>query len=596
MTRLSLSISLIFLAGIVSFDSLAQELKITRKYEMQKLEGGINTRHDDAAPVISPDGKTLYYFISNHPDNKFGEQGSQDIWVSYMDESGNWSPAEHLKSPLNENHGNQVFTVLNNGNTLFIRGTAGRDDTGFSITNRSGNGWSRPRKIEVDGFEEMNKNRFYGATMSTDMQHMIIYFSTNPRVVWSDLYYSKRLSGNKFSKPVKLKGAINSGWDEFGPFLSPDNKSLYFASDRKNSGGLGGADLYVSRRLDDTWLNWSEPENLGPPINTTEFDGYISIDAEGNIYLAMAGKKIDGGNLDILQVVPKDIHIYLEGIVKEYDSGNPLVADVFVTHTGEGGIDTLKSGSAGFKTTLPGEGTYSVISRKEGYVESRESFTLKDVFNDTTVNVELKLRTVVKPMVVTINTYDSKTNELLPETKIVVNDGLDDILSVESPGTYQSEIKREGAYSVQASRSGYLESSGSFSISQDENQAVADVYLEPIEVGTTVVLENIYFDFNKTTLKSESFVELNKVVNFLNDNPTLQIEISGHTDAVGTDKYNEDLSQGRAESVVQYLIENGIGTNRLVAKGYGESKPIATNETDEGRAQNRRVEFTVLAK
>ena len=106
----------------------------------------------------------------------------------------------------------------------------------------------------------------------------------------------------------------------------------------------------------------------------------------------------------------------------------------------------------------------------------------------------------------------------------------------------------------------------------------------------------IYFDFDKTTLKSESFVELNKVVQFLNDNPTLQIEISGHTDNKGSDRYNENLSQGRAEAVVEYLIQEGIESWRLSAKGYGESKPVATNDTDEGRAENRRVEFTVLAK
>ena len=145
-----------------------------------------------------------------------------------------------------------------------------------------------------------------------------------------------------------------------------------------------------------------------------------------------------------------------------------------------------------------------------------------------------------------------------------------------------------------ANHSGYLESSSLVSVHSDGGEFIADIFLEPIEVGTTVVLKNIYFDFDKTTLKPESFIELDKVVKFLNDNPTLQIEISGHTDSKGSDSYNKDLSQGRAESVVSYLTEHGIDGFRMVPKGYGEEKPVATNDTDEGRAENRRVEFTVL--
>ena len=121
-----------------------------------------------------------------------------------------------------------------------------------------------------------------------------------------------------------------------------------------------------------------------------------------------------------------------------------------------------------------------------------------------------------------------------------------------------------------------------------------DLYLTPIEVGAIVRLDNIFFDFDKTTLKKESFTQLNEVVDFLQDNPSVEVEISGHTDNKGSDDYNLKLSQGRAEAVVNYLIGHGVGNSRLIARGYGESKPVSTNNTDEGRAVNRRVEFTVL--
>src|SRR5690606_26781088 len=126
----------------------------------------------------------------------------------------------------------------------------------------------------------------------------------------------------------------------------------------------------------------------------------------------------------------------------------------------------------------------------------------------------------------------------------------------------------------------------------DVTPVVKDMYLQPIEVGVTVRLKNIYFDFDRTTLKSESFVELDKVVDFLKKNPTVEIEIAGHTDSKGSDDYNRDLSQGRSQSVVDYLVGQGIDGYRLTARGYGESKPIDTNDTDEGRANSRRVEFT----
>ena len=131
-------------------------------------------------------------------------------------------------------------------------------------------------------------------------------------------------------------------------------------------------------------------------------------------------------------------------------------------------------------------------------------------------------------------------------------------------------------------------------INEEITPVVKNIVLTPIEVGLTVRLKNIYFDFDKTTLKSESFVELNKVVDFLKQNSSVSIEISGHTDSKGSDTYNLNLSQGRSQSVVDYLVSQGIDSSRLQAQGYGESKPIDSNDTEAGRANNRRVEFTVL--
>ncbi len=162
-------------------------------------------------------------------------------------------------------------------------------------------------------------------------------------------------------------------------------------------------------------------------------------------------------------------------------------------------------------------------------------------------------------------------------------------------GTYEQPIATLGWYLFTTAADGYLNSYDSVQVKSTEiTPVIKNIVLTPIEVGLTVRLKNIYFDFDKTTLKSESFVELNKVVDFLKRNGNVAIEISGHTDSKGSDTYNLNLSQGRSQSVVDYLIGQGIDSSRLQAQGYGESKPIDTNDTEEGRANNRRVEFTVL--
>jgi outer membrane protein OmpA-like peptidoglycan-associated protein len=164
-------------------------------------------------------------------------------------------------------------------------------------------------------------------------------------------------------------------------------------------------------------------------------------------------------------------------------------------------------------------------------------------------------------------------------------------------GKYEQELPGLGAFVVTASAVGYLNAIDSVDlINADESPLTKDLFLSPIEVGTVVRLKNIYFDFDKTTLKAESYVELNKVVDFLTLNGRVEIEIEGHTDNKGSDEYNQNLSQGRSQSVVDYLVQQGIESGRLTARGFGESKPIDSNDTDEGRGNNRRVEFTVLKK
>ncbi|MBS1502023.1 MAG: OmpA family protein, partial [Bacteroidetes bacterium] len=165
-------------------------------------------------------------------------------------------------------------------------------------------------------------------------------------------------------------------------------------------------------------------------------------------------------------------------------------------------------------------------------------------------------------------------------------------------GDFLATITTGKNYGLNISKEGYLFYSENFSLvgRENKNPFHIAVLLQPIEVGNKVVLNNIFFDTNKFDIKPESKPELQKLIDFLTVNPSIHIEISGHTDNVGTVQSNQVLSENRAKAVYQYLVNNGISADRLSYKGYGETQPIASNDTDEGKAKNRRTEFKIMSK
>jgi OOP family OmpA-OmpF porin len=561
------------------------------RYELVKMDKNVNTFRHEAAPVVSPDGNTLYFFVQDHPENTMGKDDTQDIWVSRKDENGIWSPAEHLRSPFNIHRSNQVFTVFDDG-TLFIKGGSSRGEKGFSIA--SGNSI---KELEVKDFKAMNKGRFYGASMSADRKHIIIYFSEKENSAYSDLYASHQQSDGTFSRPVKL--SLSTSTDDVGPFISPDQKVLYFGSARQAPGRQGGVDIYRSVRKDETWSSWSEPVNMGKPINTSALDFYFTIDNAGNVFTSRANKALDGAQLDLYTLVPKTFKILLKGIVYNEKNTSPLESDVEVKIRDTHPVVLRSNVSGEFETKLPEISEYTVSVKADGFLPSEQTFKVPELTADTTLMITIMLRPIAKKLLLVGNVYDKKTDQLLPAKLDIAfkSNRKGSIKLMAKGGKYEKEISELGWYLITASAEGYLNATDSVEANDDGMSPFSrDLYLPPIEVGATVRLQNIYFDFDKTTLKDESFIELNKVVDFLKQNETVEIEISGHTDSKGSDDYNINLSQGRSQAVVDYIIGQGIQDFRLSAHGYGESRAIDTNDTDTGRANNRRVEFTVLKK
>ena len=564
--------------------------QISSRYELVKMDKNVNTFHHEAAPIVSPDGNTLYFFVQNHPENTMGKDDTQDIWMSQKDANGVWGPAQHLSSPFNIHSSNQVFTILPDG-SLFIRGGKSRGEKGFSIA-RSGGGL---RELEVKDFTKMNQGRFYGATMSADMKHIIIYFSEVKGSPNSDLYASHLQPDGSYSRPEKLKLSTNT--DEVGPFIGPDQKTLYFGSARQSPGRQGGVDIYRSVRTDDTWMNWSEPVNMGKPVNTGALDYYFTMDSQGNVFTSRANKALEGAQLDIYMLVPKTLRINLEGLVINDKTKDPLAANVVIKMSDQAPIQ-LQSGADGMFTAKFNEvHEYIVSATADEFLPKEMRFQVPLLYSDTTISIEVPLTPVAKKLMLVVNVYDKKTEKMIPAKVegVLRGDRKAGFKADAVNGKLEREIPKPGWYILTGSSEGYLNTTDSVEFFENEKTSVvADLYLQPIEVGVTVRLKNIYFDFDKTTLKSESYVELNKVVDFLKQNETVEIEISGHTDNKGSDEYNANLSQGRSQAVVDYIISQGIESYRLTAHGYGEAKPIDTNDTDDGRANNRRVEFTVL--
>jgi len=562
------------------------------RYELVKLGKQVSTHYHEAAPILSQDGKKLYFFVHNHPENTMGKEGSDDIWVSTLDDKGEWGVATHLSGPFNNHHSNQVFTALPDG-SLFIKGGRGRDSKGFSIVSAGGS----MKELEVEGFKEMNKGRFYGASISSDAKHMILFFGTMVGSPRSGLYVSNQQQNGSWSAPRKLNVSVRD--DDFGPFIAPDDKTLYFASDRAVKGRHGKADIYRVTRLDDTWQNWSEPVNLSPPINTAADEFYFCIDKAGNVFTSRANSTQDGGNLDIFKMIPKDIKVMLSGTVYNEKTQQPLQADVVITPAESKAIN-LKSTAVGkFETRIPEVAKYTVHASQQGFLPKDLSVDIPALKGDTTLYVEVFLTPVAKTLLLTGTVYDLKTNNPLTSKLDIVlkTDRKANFKLQAAGGKYQQEVPQLGWYMFTASAEGYLSATDSAEFVSDEMTPVTkDLFLQPIEVGLTVRLKNIYFDFDRTTLKEESFIELNKVVDFLKGNSHVEIEIAGHTDNKGSDDYNLTLSQGRSQSVVDYIISQGIEGYRLTAHGYGEFNPIETNDSDAGRANNRRVEVTVVKK
>jgi outer membrane protein OmpA-like peptidoglycan-associated protein len=444
------------------------------------------------------------------------------------------------------------------------------------IADRAGESWGTPRPIKEINTKAMEAS----IALSPDGQNVYIY--RNPP--GSGDVFSSTLQGKKWTDPRSVGEPVNSKSYETTVSITPDGKRMFFTSDRE--GGFGDTDIYQSDLGPDN--KWGIPKNLGPKINTPFADDSPFFHPDGvTLYFSSNGRTDCLGGYDIYQTT-----------LQEDGSWSTPV-------------------NLGYPINTPDNDIYFVLSadKKDGYYASAKEggYGEKDIYKIVMPEIKpavvVKVEDTLKPVVaVVVNALtilkgvvtDAKTGEPLEGRITVIDNDRNVVVSTlnsnSATGKYLVSLPSGRNYGITVEREGYLFKSLNVNIPKSEGyqEIVQDVPLDKIEIGVGIVLNNIFYDVDKATLRPESVAELERLNKLMVENPSLKIEIGGHTDSDGSDAHNETLSQNRAQSVVDFLVGKGVNIGRMVAKGYGEKSPVAPNDTKENKQLNRRTELKIL--
>jgi len=669
----------------------------TSSFTPQRLSSAVNSEYNDINPVISPDGKTLYFNRIGHHENKFGQYNSMDIWYSELQSDGSWTVAKQLPFPFNTARNNSLVSASTDGKSVIIAGIFSKKKAnwlkrGLSVVTKTGDStWSNPVKLKIPGYSNKNKGAYSNSYLSSDGNTLLLSFTK----LWGretlDLYVSRKNEKGKWGKPKKVKLLSDYGSIE-APFMSADNKFLYFAA---NNFRKEEFDIMRVSRMDETYRRWTSPVVLSDTINTIYWDSYFKTTSKGS-WAYYCSDKTGSLKADIyrVKIFEENPFIVLSGTIINTTKNAPLAQKYTFQILSDGKVIdsvTINSDSAKYKLKLPLGGKYSLAASVNNFTNTSEIVDVTTVKEYTEQNLDLKvtpipyvlvqgsllnqktknripasalprvalngiitdsviidlnngtykikvpygsnhtlqvlaekhtpdveklnLNDVDEYKVIDLNLYASeikllatlsgkvlsrKTNKPLPAgitPKIKVNDIVYDNATInKATGEYTIEIPIGQAYVVNASAEKYFPVYEPINLGGETGsiRIYKDLYLSPLEVGASVKLNNVFFETGKAVLMEESFLELDKVVNFLNEFPEVKIEIGGHTDNVGKPDKNKILSENRAAAVANYIKSKGITEDRISSKGYGQTKPVVPNSTPANKAKNRRVEFTIL--
>jgi outer membrane protein OmpA-like peptidoglycan-associated protein len=482
----------------------------------ENLGAYINTSYADTKPVISPDGKTLYFTRQFYPGNVKGVKDAQDIYYStYID--GTWTRAVNIGAPLNDKYPNGVSGITPDGNTMLVL-NAYDDNTiknGVSVSKRQGSGWSTPKMLTINNY--YNINPYVDYFLSNNEQALLLTIQTDDAVGDQDLYISFRINEYQWTEPINLGTTINSEKAEFAPFLAADNKTLFFSSE--GHGSYGSSDIFYSKRLDDSWQKWTDPINLGHTINSEAFEGYYTIPASGDFAYYVSTKGGIEGSKDIFKTsIPyeflPDPVLLVSGHVLDKKSRKPVECEIqyaALQADVENGIANSDSYNGAYKIVLPRGNAYRYVPVSEGYI------------------------------------------------------GIPQYLNV-------GEI-------------------------EEYHEMENNLFLVPLESGQVVPFHDIFFEGTTAETSYDSKDELLRILEIMQDNPGIQIEITGYTSDLKHGQDNLALSIERAWSVKHFMLNNGVHTERMVHRGLGSTVPFNDHDIllKEGIDPMNRIELRILS-
>jgi outer membrane protein OmpA-like peptidoglycan-associated protein len=475
--------------------------------KIENLGPSINTEYNEFSPAITADGKAIFFTRRIPPAE--GENQGDNIWFSRKAASG-WSQSKNLGEPVSvPSKDAGTPSVAPDGRTVYFSAEPPEGKMHIYVAEFYGTSWTNP----TDLGPVVNAPGYWTGQPSIGSDGRTLYFASERPDGYGDLdiWKTVRNPDGSWSDPQNLGPAVNTSGQETTPFIAADGRTLYFSSNEHP--GLGGFDMFVTRWDND---HWTDPVNMGTPLNSEGDDRFYALPASGKEIYFASDREGGFGGLDIYRAYPNPYPpggvTTIAGIVTDSKNGKPLRADI----------------------------------------------TIEDLESDQVI-------------------AKFGSNEVTGEYIVVLPAGKN--------------------YGVTAEAPGYLFYSDNFNVSMEAlyKEVRKDIALDPLIPPVTVRL-NVFFDFDKSTLKKESIPELDRAVRYMKQYPTMVVEVQGHTDNKGTAEYNQRLSEARAKSVHDYLVSHGIDASRVVAKGYGLTRPKAANDTEEGRAQNRRVEFVVIKK
>lgn len=529
----------------------------------ENIGENINSKFGEVAPLVSPNNKFMYFTRLSHPENikekskksEKLENIGQDVWFSKLEKNGQWGKAENIGEPINNTFDNAAATLSADGKSLYVLNIYlpnGKIVAGLSKAELKGKKWEIPKQVRIEEFqalEVMNEKTKFLKTVteyaiSTDEKYLVMGLRRTESFGDKDLYVSFKLGENQYSKPINLGPLLNSAGNEGSPFLAADNKTLYFSSN--GHPGYGEEDIFVTTRLDDSWKNWSEPINLGPVINSPEWDGYITIPASGE-YAYFSSSKNSMGSDDIFKVKlfpsikPQVVNLF-EIAFKDIKSAKVLrpklelklkQQKVDTTQLLKDIVVKFDEESQNFKTIVEVGQYYQLTATLEGYQDFKTTIDLSKETKYKEPKLTYNLSSIISPS---------------------------DVKAIEKPADSKNEHK--------------------------------DIVLE---TGKKMILNSLFFDQGKAEIKKESFELLDKIKAIMTENPIMEVLLEGHTDNQGDMLLNVKLAEERVKAVKTYLTTNStVNANRISIKSWGAMRPLIKNSSEDAMKKNRRVEFTIL--